>query len=249
MAINPVIKSPVSFGKGIDLAIVFLAILLVPILGVILTEAVYPSVEQFDPDETFLWISIHHLIQLVLTIALCIGVGQKQKANPLHMWGFNLNKFKESCIWIAVFAVVWFAIEYFRISRLTTINIPFPLSERNMVGVQFFQYVLSGLCEEPLFRGFVIVFLATHWSRTYKVAGVEISQAVLISVALFMIAHVEINYLELSISGFDFDQQMKSLQLGLLYGICFHYTQSLLAPIVIHGLSNGIQFSLMFMLL
>lgn len=233
---------PRSFGKWIDLLFVLIALFVITQLSGLMANIIYPSIQRFDPDDVFLWISVHHLVQLVLTIALMVALG----GIDLHRWGFNFENWRTSLVWIIVFASVFAAVQFYWVSGIAERAFAYPLTNRNMGGLLTFQYGLSGLSEEPLFRGFVMVFLASQWTKIYKPFGLEVPVTVLISTALFMLFHVNFHLSTLSISGFDFDQQMMALQLGLLYGVAFHYTKSLLVPIVCHGLSNGITHTLLF---
>lgn len=233
---------PRSFGKWIDLLFVVFAIVAIPYLSWLAADALYPSFLRFDPDDVFLWKSIHHLVMLALTVALMIALGGRD----LRHWGFNFENWKQSLVWIIAFALFFVAVQFFWISRIADREFAFPFTARNIIGVQVFQYGLSGLAEEPLFRGFIMVFLARQWTKIYKPFGINLPITALIATALFMVAHVGFDLSTFSITRFDFDQQMMALQLGLLYGIAFHYTKSLLVPIVCHGLANGITHSLLF---
>ena len=58
-----------SFGKVIDLIIVFVAIELIPYTSAQLANFfLNPVVQYYDKDNVFLWISFHHIFQLLLTI-------------------------------------------------------------------------------------------------------------------------------------------------------------------------------------
>ena len=116
----------------------------------------------------------------------------------------------------------------------------YPQTQINMLGMQVFQYLLSGVGEEPLFRGLVITVLLAGLSTTRLSTRLQYFTAIFVSTLLFMYAHISIDWLTMSISGFDFGQQTKALQLGVLFAVIFIHTRSLFAPIVLHGLSNGI---------
>lgn len=234
-----------NFNKSTDLLIVILAILIIPKASMLLTSSIYPSLQYLDPDQTFLFKTIHHLFQLSLTICLMLVLTKRE---GLSQWGFNLRNVHQSMRWIGTFAIIFGGIEYFRITNAKLPEYDFELNQRNKIGIQSFQYLLSGLCEEPLFRGFVMIFLSKHWKKVYKFLQTEIPVTAIIATFLFMLAHLDIDLTNLSITGFDFDQQMKSLQLGVIYALGFHYTKSLLAPIIIHGLSNGLMYSIAFYL-
>ena len=142
----------------------------------------------------------------------------------LGQWGFNLRNKGVSVQWIAIFLVVFATIEFIRIKGSLPIDFDYPLTIRNKNGIQFFQYLLSGLGEEPLFRGFVMVFLAKNWNKVFTIGKCEFPITIIIATLLFMIAHLHIDIANMDISGFKMDQQLKSMQLGILYGLAFHYT-------------------------
>ncbi|MEM7244991.1 MAG: CPBP family intramembrane glutamic endopeptidase [Acidobacteriota bacterium] len=225
-----------------DLLVAVGFLYLIPWLSLLLADLVHPPLAGLDPDGTFLWISLHHVAQLLLAIVAMVAIGPRD----LRHWGFNLENWQQGLRWIAIFFLVFATLEGLRLWGKPLADPGHPLTTRNVLGVQFFQYTLSGLGEEPLFRGLVMVWLTRHWGRVYRPLGIELPQSGLIATLLFMIAHVVIDPLTLTVSGFDLGQQVKALQLGLLYAVAFHYTRSLLAPVVMHGLSNGVMVTLMF---
>lgn len=85
-----------------------------------------------------------------------------------------------------------------------------------------------------------------YWNEIFKIGKVEIPVTLFFATILFMMAHIHIDFTNFNVTHFDIGQQMNSLQLGIIYGLSFHYTKSLLAPIVMHGISNGIIYSIMF---
>lgn len=229
-----------TFGKWIDLIFALFLVLILPYLSGISADILYPKIQKFDSDETFIWLTVHHVAQLLLTVVVMLWLGR----SSLKKWGFNFKNLKLSLIFILAFLVIFGVYKFFQLQAYAPIDYSYPLTLRNMLGVQGFQYLLSGLGEEPLFRRLIMTFLATRWRRVYKFLGLEIPQTILIATAFFMLAHLDINLLELTVSGFDLEQQIKSFQLGIFYGLIFHYTKSLFAPVTVHGLSNGLLFSI-----
>lgn len=211
----------------------------------ITTDVIYPRVQSFDPDETFVYKTVHHLIQLILTLITMILLS---KDKDLNQWGFNLKNWEISLKWIVIFSITWTSIQYFGISQ-TPFQLDYELTTKNKNGIQFFQYFLSGTGEEPLYRGFVMVYLMKFWDKIFKIGKVVVPITLFFATLLFMLAHVNIDLLNLNITHFDFGQQMNSLQLGIIYGLAFHYTKSLVAPIIMHGISNGVIYSIMFYLI
>ncbi len=223
------------------MALCFLAIELLSFASSYLANLVGPAFLQSDPDGVFLLLIAHHTFLLILTLLV-------MKSFPLTRltdWGVNFKKWKTSLLVIAVFAILFGLLEY-SYMRGGTYSPGFPLTTSNKFGWQIFQYFFSGLGEEPLFRGLVIVLLLNVMRTTRLAVYQQHVFIVVVSTALFMFAHLDVDWLNLSISGFEFGQQTKAFQLGILYAIVFIHTKSLFAPIVLHGLSNGLTASIGF---
>ncbi len=227
-------------GKFYDLGLTLVLIVLVAELAGSLANYSYPFLLPDWVGETYVWISLHHLFQLCLTIV----VMKILRSGKLATWGFNLNRPRVSLQWILWFLLVFGSLEIIRLMSAYSSVVRDPITTSNMIGNQIFQYCLSGFGEEPLFRGFVMSFLTASWSRIYRVGNIEIPETIIIATTIFMLAHISIDWQTLSIAAFDIEQQIKALQLGVVYGLAFHYTGSLLAPIVMHGLSNGLQLTI-----
>ena len=232
-------------GKVSDLVFIFFITLLIPFLSSYLSDVVHPWLSSLYPGEDFLYKSIHHIFQLILSIGVMFALSRKFKFSA---WGWNLNQWQLSLKWIGIFGLVWFALQYWGLSNQSHPH-EYEVHPVNQIGNLGFQYLLSGTGEEPLFRGIVMVFLAKHWHQIFKVGKIEFPITGIIATLLFMFAHIQIDWLNLEITHLDWGQQMNSLQLGILYALAFHQTKSLLAPIVMHGLSNGLIYTILFYIL
>lgn len=228
--------SPLPHGRPQRIG-VFVAVLLIPVAAQLATGAAWPSLRRFDPDDAFLWITTHHVLQLALVLValpLAFGVSWRRA-------GFNLDNAATTARWLG-----WFALAYlgwvllFHAGDIAAGGRPFsshPLEARNVVGVLGFQLLLSGTAEEPLYRGLVMTVLGRTWDRVLRLGRFEMPVTGLIATALFMLAHVRWTavapFVEISLY-----QQFLSLVLGLFYAALFHRTKSLAGPIVAHGYSN-----------
>jgi len=238
-----------SFGKTLDLLVVFLAILIIPRLARLVSSNIFPLLNSFDPDSSYAWISIHHIAQFVFTIILM----KLWFKTTLKDWGFNLNEFKLSIKIFGCFCLGYLVLVFLNniLPRLVS-GVPplfdYPLNARNVAGVLSFQFLLSGTCEEPLFRGFVMTVLAQSWKGSFYVGKLEIPSAGLWATLFFMIAHIGFSFSSFGITHFSISQQIASFALGLYYAILFHKTKSLLGPILSHGYSNGVLFVTLYVL-
>ena len=228
-----------SFGKTIDLFLVLIIIRILPDLAGLLSNYLFPYVKSFDPDNTYVWISIHHIIQLIFTIILM----KLWFKAPLKELGFNFNDLK-----LTMKVIGWFCIGFLFLVILNNILPPlvsgeapifhYPLNQRNITSVLSFQFLLSGTCEEPLFRGFVMIVLAQSWKGSFHIGRLEIPVSGLWATLFFMFAHISIDIDPLRITHFSIPQQILSFSLGLYYAMLFHKTKSLFGPMLSHGISN-----------
>ncbi len=238
-----------SLGKIGDLLVVTLAVTFIPMLATALTRKVYPFVSSIDPDNVFLWISIHHIFQLFFSLALM----KVWLSRRLYDYGFNFKDYRRS---IRIFS--WFCLIYlipvFFVNVLPNIIsgtppwFKYPLNARNITGFLSFEYLLSGTGEEPLFRAFAIILLSQSWKRVFRIWRLEISSAGLLATALFMYAHIKFTVFPLGIIRISLPQQVWALVLGLYYAVVFQKTKSLLCPVLSHGYSNGIIFTILYLM-
>jgi membrane protease YdiL (CAAX protease family) len=238
-----------SFGEIGVLIVVALATILIPKIVTILTKQVYPYVSSLDPDNVFLYQSIRHVLMLLLAM----GLMKLWLTRRLGDYGFNLNNYKLS---MRIF--FWFCLIYlipiFFVNILPHIvsgrppSFNYPVNARNVACKLSYMYLLTGTGEEPLFRGFAIVLLSQSWKREIRIWQFEISSAGLIATVLFMIAHVKFTVFPFEIIYISCLQKVWALGLGLYYAIVFQKTKSLLCPVLSHGYSNGIIFTILYIM-
>ncbi len=236
-----------SYGKILDLLIVFILLQAIPQLSGFLANNTAKLIANIDPAGVFLWVSLHHIYQLLFTLFVMFVWYRKS----FRDWGLNLNNYRYS---LEQFG--WFCL-YFTLS-VTVIQIlpmiitkSYPsfnyfLNIRNVSGHLGFLFLLSGTCEEPLFRGLVMTVLYQSWKGDIQIGKFKISIAGLLATVLFVFAHVGINYRTWEITQFSIPQLLISLVLGLYYAIIFDRTRSLVGPILAHNYSNGIIYALIY---
>ena len=238
-----------SFGKTIDLVIVCIAIVFVPYISVGLTNLTKPLIHSLDKDGVFLWVSVHHIWQLILSIIIT----KIYFKSHLRDWGFNLNDKKDALKIVGWFVVIFSLIEVIGAVAIYSIGgcvkepIGYPLCFKNILGYYGFEGMLSGTGEEPLFRGFAMTILAQSWKGKLRVGKIDFSVAGIIAAMLFTFAHIS----TFPFKSFHFYplQMLHAFGLGLLYAVVFQKTKSLFIPIILHNVSNVIMISLPYILL
>lgn len=235
-----------SFGKIIDLLILFILTQLIPILSAMFTNFLNPIIHIIDNDGAFLWISVHHIFQLILTL-----VAMKIYFNrPLKELGFNLDNKKYIMKIIIGFIIVYLGIKVlvWMIFIINKGNVDhyfvFPASFKNILGYWSFEAFISGTCEEPLFRGLVITILLQSWKGNFRVRKMNISEVMILSAILFALAHISFSVFPFKIIQIDPVQLLATFLLGLFYAHVFQKTKSLLGPILLHNLSNIITITI-----
>jgi membrane protease YdiL (CAAX protease family) len=98
--------------------------------------------------------------------------------------------------------------------------------------------LLDSFAEEILYRSFVILSLERYWNGAIKIKSWSVSYAALLSVPIFMLAHISLTIFPLKVISYDPIQLVLTLFTGLLFAISFEKTRSLFAPIVLHGYTN-----------
>jgi len=226
----------ISF-RPLAILITFLAILIIPRVAGQLATLTAGWFGNVDPTGVYLWISLHHVWQLILTIALMLVFNRH-----LGDWGFNLDNRGTSLRHLKLF--VLYATGYFVIQDLVVyfvaspVWIDFPLTLENVLGYLSFQLLLSGTCEEPLFRGFVMIMLYPAFAGSFNIKNTEIPHAGLIAAIFFTLAHIGFSIWPFEITRIHPLQLVLSFVMGIIYAIMFHRTRSLLAPILAHNYLN-----------
>ena len=180
------------------------------------------ALDRIDPSGVYIWASIHHLAQLILTIGLMLIFSRS-----LRGWGFNLNNqnfslqfFGRFFIYYTAFVVAVHGALFFVAPTPVFHN---QLNARNVAGELGFKLLLSGTCEEPLFRGFVMTLLYQSMTGAIRMGGIEMPYAGLVATGLFMLAHVGYSLSPFGITWFSPAQQFQALALGLFYAYMFRY--------------------------
>jgi uncharacterized protein len=223
--------------RPLAILITLLAVLIIPRVAGLLATLSTGWFGGMDPDGVYLWISLHHVWQLILTIGLMLIFGRS-----LRGWGFNLDNRSSSLRHLKLFAI--YSTGYLVIQNVVfhfvapPIWIDFPLTLENVSGYLGFQLLLSGTSEEPLFRGFVMVMLYPAFAGSINLKKLQIPHAGLIAAVFFMFAHIQFSIWPFQIIEMLPNQLVLSFFLGIYYAVVFHQTRSLLTPILTHNYVN-----------
>jgi uncharacterized protein len=237
-----------TIGKMFLFGIGFLALTrLLSEMGWLFARPIAQSLLSFDPDGSFLAISLHHIWQGLFAFLVILLLGRIFRIS-LTEFGFNLNKWRYSVRLVLQFCLFWFFVQgvmgYMMVSSggpsafLAFFN--FPLTTWNLSGYFAFQMLLSGTSEEILFRALVMTPLLVYGKRAGLADKPTALLAAGIATLIFMLAHIKIAFDPLRVTDFNLLQQFASLGFGIFYAFLFLRTRSILGPILAHNLLNAV---------
>lgn len=192
-----------------------------------------------DKSNIFMWISAHHIVQMLLALLAVLFLSKSFKLD----FGFKIGDYKIGCKYIWIFTLIitgYTIINYILGYGVGAINdYAYPLTPQNILGTLGFQLFLSGPSEEILFRALPMTLLVglTGKYTEIKIYKYRITLEVLIAALLFGIAHIGWSLYPLSVS-IDYFQVGYAFVLGYVYGKAFKESKSVLYPMMMHSISN-----------
>ena len=202
----------------------------------------YKAIDEYN---IFAYISVHHIVQMLIALLAIIILNKKYKID----FGFSLGNKKLGMKYLLIFtvAVLIFTIISYGIRYFSNqiIHYDYPLNAKNVIGTLGFQLLLSGTSEEVLFRALPIGVL-TFWigsNKERKFTKLNISREVIIAAVLFAIAHIRWTINPFSID-MNYLQLIYCFVLGIVDGKVYQESNSVLYPIIMHGISNVIMVGL-----
>lgn len=227
------------------LGLVFLILTrLISEVAFLLAEPITQSLRSFDPDGSFLYISIHHIWQGLFALIAILLLARIFRI-PFAQFGFNLNEWRYAVRLVLLFSLFWFFLQgsigaLMMLFGDTSAAFHFPLTAWNFGGYFAFQILLSGTSEEILFRALVMTPLLVYGKRAGLAEKTNALQAGGIATLIFMLAHINIAFEPLRVTHFNPLQQLTVFTFGSFYAYLFVKTRSLLGPILAHNLLNAV---------
>jgi uncharacterized protein len=221
--------------------ILFLAVLL---LGVPRLSGAFADLFNYsaiDPDGSYAWISVHHIVQALIFIFIIYVINVY---NPLY-FGFGWGNKEVGKKYVLKFTLIFGAGSL--VNHIIVILIgsfqPFqyPLTLTNIFGQLGFQLLLSGPSEELIFRAFAITLLALVVKGRYFKG--KVSYANFIAAIIFGLAHVGFSFAPFALN-YTLYQVILAISLGIFYGDCFEKSGSIFYPMMMHSTSNIIMVGL-----
>lgn len=188
----------------------------------------------------FTWISIHHIVQMILAIIVIVIIAKVFRLN----FGFGLGDIKIGMTHVANFTIVvlvYSLIRHVVIHLLGNISMPnYPLNFNTIAGHIGFQLFLSGPSEEILFRALPMTILLCSFGQSkviLRIKALEISLENMIAALFFTLAHIRFTLNPFSVNA-SWVQLILSFILGLWYGIAYTKSKSIIYPMAMHSIWN-----------
>ena len=225
-------------------AVLFAAVTLISSAAYDLASTVTAPVSNWDPDQCFLIISVHHVFQAVIAFAVILVLSLLFRKS-LSEFGFNSNAFRYSIRSVLIFSGVWFVFQMaasILVSHLTGLDasLAYPLTLRNFTGNFLFELLLSGTSEEILFRAMTIPPMLGFFRTFLRREPVAWGAAIGVATLTFTLAHISFNLNPFTITHLNIAQLITCVVFGVYYGLLMKKTGSILGPMLAHNLLNGV---------
>lgn len=143
---------------------------------------------RIDPDGAFIWVSVHHVVQALIVLAIMVLTARERRIDFGFGWGDRKAGFR----FVRIFALIFLGYTVVSMAIVlatdTFRTFPYPLTVGNVAGQLAFQLFLSGPSEELIFRAFAITTLAFVFRGS--VFNRTISTANIVAAFIFGLAHV-----------------------------------------------------------
>lgn len=199
-----------------------------------------------SPDgPTLPWLYMHHALQCLLAL-LAIAIFKRfvPADYGLH-WPRGKTYILPAILWGMAFGVIMTLVDY--APQLLAHGKPdpgFPLTTANVAGWLFFEGVYVGPTEEIPFRALLVTYLATTMPGKLRLGRFEMNWAGVIVALIFALLHAT-NF-NLRAWPMALGQQIYAFILGVLYAYWLEKSQSIVAPVIGHNVSDVVEYAILF---
>jgi membrane protease YdiL (CAAX protease family) len=194
------------------------------------------SYEKIDPNNVFVWQSVHHLIMLLAGLAVIAALSRLLKDNFGFQRGDRQKGMRYLIIFTAALTMISLIYHMLMYTRGQPLTYDFALNQRNVLGTLGFQLLLSGTAEEILYRALPVTVLTHILGKSVKLKG-SITLEVLLASLLFSIAHIKWSAFPFTKDA-NISQLFYAFAIGTVQGMAYQESRSVLYPILMHSISN-----------
>jgi uncharacterized protein len=194
------------------------------------------------------WLAMlaNHAVMLAIALALIAWFSNGNLTEYGLQWPEHLHYVPSALLCGAAFGLLMTIVDYFPqiLKHIPPENLS--LTPASVGAWLFFQGIYVGPTEEIPFRGLLQTYLMQRTSGRVRLWNYDMHVAGVILAILFALAHLTSFWTEnlwLALG-----QQIYAFALGILYAYWREKSGSLLAPILGHNMSDGVEYALMFLM-
>jgi uncharacterized protein len=191
------------------------------------------------------WLYMQHAMQLLLALLAIALLKRLVPADYGLHWPRGKTYILPAILGGALFGVLMLLVDY--APQLLTHVKPdpgYPLTRAHVTGWLFFESVYVGPTEEVPFRALLVTYLATTMPGRLRLGRFEMNWAGVIVALIFALLHAT-NF-NLRAWPIALGQQIYAFLLGVLYAYWLEKSGSVVAPIVGHNVSDGVEYALLY---
>jgi len=207
--------------------------------------------DAFDPDNLFAGLFVHHLSIMLISLAVILIIRRVIRTDfGFHLGDKELGK-RILFGFIGVIAVI--AVVYHILMEIIgqPITYDYPLTAQNILGYFGFQLFLTGPAEETLYRALTVPVIVFAFGKSIRISE-NITLEVVLAALLFAVAHMKWTIFPFAITDLNVSGVLYAFAMGILNGVVYQKTRSILYPMLMHSISNvlmvgtGYLFALLF---
>lgn len=192
------------------------------------------------------WLYMQHALQFLIALAAIAIVKRRVPADYGMHWPRRKTYILPAALWGALFGLIMTVVDYApQLIAHTKPDLGYPLTTANIAGWLFFESVYVGPTEEVPFRALLVTYLAATMPGRLRIGRFEMNWAGVIVAVIFALLHAA-NF-DLRAWPLALGQQIYAFMLGVLYAYWLEKSQSVVAPIVGHNLSDGVEYAIVFL--
>lgn len=191
------------------------------------------------------WLYMQHALQFLIALGAIAIVKRMVPADYGLHWPRQRTCILPAILGGALFGVIMTLVDYApQLIAHTRPELGYPLTTSNVVGWMFFEGVYVGPTEEIPFRALLVTYLAATMPGRLRIGRLEMNWAGVIVALIFALLHAT-NF-NLRAWPMALGQQIYAFVLGVLYAYWLEKSQSVVAPIIGHNLSDGVEYAILF---
>lgn len=230
--------------KAVPLIVVTLLALVPASLGSLLATLALGGAPLHGPP-TLTWLYVQHAIQLAIGLLLIAAVKRRVPADYGLHWPRGRTELLPAALWGAIFGVIMTLVDYApQLWAHTHPELGYPLTQRNVTGWMCFEFLYVGPTEEIPFRALLVTYLAATMPGKIRIGRWQMNWAGVIVAIIFALLHAT----NFSVRSWPLalGQQIYAFILGVLYASWLEKSRSIVAPIIGHNMSDGVEYAIMF---